>query len=102
MMRTKTLTTVLSLLLCLAQIPLCARERREPRKMGTSMEADSLGDYSRRLEQRLFIGKGEVALGASFSYLDLSSSDSQFFMLLRIRTTKVIKHILWNLLYELR
>ena len=83
MMRTKTLTTVLSLLLCLAQFPLCARERREPRKMGTSMEADSLGDYSRRLEQRLFIEKGEVALGASFSYLDLSSSDSQFFMLLQ-------------------
>lgn len=83
MEKIRTLTISIGLLLSLVQLPLAARERREPRKMGTSMEADSLGDYSRHLEQRLFIGKGEVALGASFSYLDLSSSDSQFFMLLQ-------------------
>ena len=76
----------LALLFVALCLPLSARQKapkRPPRKMGTSMEADSSFDYSRRIAQKLFIAKGEYALGLQFSYLDLSSSDSQLLMLLQ-------------------
>ena len=76
----------LALLFVALCLPLNARQKspkRPPRKMGTSMEADSSFDYSRRIAQKLFIAKGEYALGLQFSYLDLSSSDSQLLMLLQ-------------------
>ena len=74
------------LLLLLLSLPLCAREKAPkgpPRKMGAAMEADSTFDYSRRIAEKLFIAKGEYAVGLQFSYLDLSSSDSQLLMLLQ-------------------
>ena len=64
---------------------LAAREKdKTPLKMGALIEpADSAKAYGRRLEQRLFITKGEFGVGAQFSYLDLASSDSQVLMLLQ-------------------
>ena len=64
---------------------LAAREKdKTPLKMGSLIEpADSAKAYGRRLEQRLFITKGEFGVGAQFSYLDLASSDSQVLMLLQ-------------------
>ncbi|HBH20648.1 MAG TPA: hypothetical protein DHU72_00330 [Rikenellaceae bacterium] len=57
---------------------------KTPLKMGSLMESkDSTDSYGRRLEQRLFISKGEFGVGAQFSYLDLTSSDSQLLMLLQ-------------------
>ena len=49
---------------------LSARDRnREPRVMGVPMSVSDTSSNGRRLAQRLFIGKGEVGLGVSFSYL---------------------------------
>lgn len=59
-------------------------QRRTTVQMGTLMEgADTLGEKGRRLSQRLFISKGELGMGMQFSYLDLSSGDSEILMLIR-------------------
>ena len=61
-----------------------ARDRnREPRIMGVPMSVNDTSSNGRRLAQRLFIGKGEVGLGVSFSYLDIDSNDSDYLMLLQ-------------------
>lgn len=80
----KAFCVIIVILLVLPHV-LTARIREEnPRKMGSLMEAsDSTRPYSNRLEQRLFISKGEFGVGAQFSYIDLASSDSQFLMILQ-------------------
>ena len=61
-----------------------ARDRnREPRIMGVPMSVKDTSSNGRRLAQRLFISKGEVGLGISFSYLDIDSNDSDYLMLLQ-------------------
>ena len=63
---------------------LSARDRnREPRVMGVPMSVSDTSSNGRRLAQRLFIGKGEVGLGVSFSYLDIDSNNSDYLMLLQ-------------------
>ncbi|MDD6252738.1 MAG: hypothetical protein ACI3ZO_07355 [Candidatus Cryptobacteroides sp.] len=56
---------------------------RETRIMGTPMSVQDTSSNGRRLAQRLFISKGEVGLGVSFSYLDIDSNNSDVLMLLQ-------------------
>lgn len=81
----KRLTIILTVLaLCLASAGELRAQRRTTVQMGTLMDgADSLGGKGRRLSQRLFISKGELGIGMQFSYLDLSSGDSEILMLVR-------------------
>lgn len=63
---------------------LSAQKKREPIKAGYLIDKGENRDSSgRKLSQRLFISKGEVGTGIQFSYLDLSSSDSEFLMLIQ-------------------
>lgn len=62
---------------CFAQ-----KKHREPVKMGVQLhESDTV--KSRKLDQRLFVVKGDLGVGIQFSYLDMTSSDSEFMMLLQ-------------------
>lgn len=63
---------------------LSAKDReRETRIMGIPMSPRDTSSNGRRLAQRLFISKGEVGLGVSFSYFDIDSNDSEFLMILQ-------------------
>lgn len=63
---------------------LSAQKKKTAVKMGGLMnDTEQLNPESRRLSQRLFLCKGSVGMGIQFSYLDLSSSDSEFMMLVQ-------------------
>ncbi|MGM9790218.1 MAG: hypothetical protein ACI3Y9_07910 [Candidatus Cryptobacteroides sp.] len=77
---------ILAILIALLPLvtDLAAKDRnREPRVMGVPMTVKDTSSNGRRLAQRLFIGKGEVGLGVSFSYLDIDSNDSDYLMILQ-------------------
>lgn len=63
---------------------LSARDRNKGTiVMGVPMSVQDTSSNGRRLAQRLFISKGEVGLGVSFSYFDIDSNDSEFLMMLQ-------------------
>ncbi len=60
------------------------KQKREPVKMGTMIrQKDSTKHEGRQLDYRLFIPKGAKSVGMQFSYFDLTSTDSEFMMLVQ-------------------
>lgn len=60
------------------------KKQRESQKMGGILVGkDSSAHAGRLLDNRLFIPRGSVGLGLQFSYFDLSSTDSEWLLLLQ-------------------
>ncbi|MGM9741695.1 MAG: hypothetical protein ACI3ZC_01380 [Candidatus Cryptobacteroides sp.] len=78
----KIIVIFIALIPLISDLPAKGRER-ETRIMGVPMTARDTSSNGRRLAQRLFISKGEVGLGVSFSYFDIDSNDSEFLMILQ-------------------
>lgn len=60
------------------------RDRKETIRMGVMLKENGTSAHpGRNLDQRLFVPKGAMSAGVQFSYFDLSSSDTEFMMLVR-------------------
>lgn len=52
-------------------------------KMGTLIEKDTTGRHTRRLSNHLIAPKGEIQMGTQVAYANLSSDDSELFLVLK-------------------